>query len=66
MEALYHGNQSDAMPCARNRAAARLLVEDNTVMVKLNDTARIAGYGVIPLADYVKRYVWTNSRLRGR
>lgn len=67
MEAVYHDFCPVAMPCSRNLASARQMDhEDDMVLVKLNDTRRVAGYAWIPVADYARRHVWTNSRLRGR
>lgn len=56
MEALYHETRPDAMPCSRNITGARQIREENTVIVKLNDTTKTVGFGIVPLADYTKRY----------
>jgi L-alanine-DL-glutamate epimerase-like enolase superfamily enzyme len=64
MESVYHDSFPVAMPCSRNMAGARQQREDGEVLVKLNDTSRIAGYGVIPISEYAARYVWRKSRLR--
>jgi hypothetical protein len=46
---------------------ARQMRDDTTVVIRLSDTEKIVGYGVIHISEYVERYIWRpNSRLRGR
>jgi L-alanine-DL-glutamate epimerase-like enolase superfamily enzyme len=64
---VYHDLIQVSMPCSRNLADARHLRDENAVLVRLNDTTRIVGYGVVPIVVYAERYIWRpNSRLRGR
>jgi hypothetical protein len=66
MEALYHGTPMNTIPCARNRADARRFLDDNSVLVGLHNTERTMCWCALPISDYVRRHIWTNSRLRGR
>jgi hypothetical protein len=67
MESVYHDFSPVAMPCSRNMVGARQMRDDTTVVIRLSDTEKIVGYGVIPISEYVERYIWRpNSRLRGR
>jgi hypothetical protein len=67
MEQVYHDFAPIAMPCSRNMVGARQMRDDTTVVIRLSDTEKIVGYGVIPISEYAERYIWRpNSRLRGR